>query len=152
MKVLKIENPVPDVINTELDSYDESKVIANDYFFTYDKKNVYSQAILNLFQKEVNFKIDYKVWVRFKIDEFREFVKKLDNENCSLWGTVEDEIYLYEAIKNPKVKVEFKLTEEIKFGNIIAFGDGFKSLAKDMQNGIANDKWQIIEENYNIST
>lgn len=152
MKILEIENPIPDVINSEYSLYDESKIITNGYFYTYNKEHVYSPAILTLYQKDFNFKINYKVWVVFNLDKFRAFVKRLNNENCSLWGNIVDEVFLYESISRPKVNVEYRINDQVAPGIVVSIGDEAESLKEDMQNGISIEKWKIIRENFNIQS
>ncbi len=100
--------------------------------------------------------LNYEVWDfelrRWNLRITREFIKNLDKSSCSLWGIVEDEIYLHKGIKSPKVKVEFRLTEEISPGIVIAVSDENASLAWDFQNGITNSRWKLIQSNYDIKS
>lgn len=140
-----IESPIPEMLDPNSDIYVEGKVVNYGYFYFYDKKEVYTKAILTIQQNETNERLIWVLWVKIKIPNFINMTENLNNNQNSVSAKLHSSILFYDTKEDMEIDVEFKMGKEIT-QPIIRIKKEDTVLFKEYSGGIKKEKYLMIQE------
>lgn len=135
-----IEVSLLDKLNPKSAIYDKSKVVTYGYFYLYDKKEIYSKAILEIDQKEMNERLKWILWIRIAPDAFFEMTDNLKSKENIIRAKVCSPILFYEELSDLEVSLIFEMGKEINYPKIKILENN-SVLYNDFINGVNKDKY-----------
>ena len=135
-----MEGLVPDILNPELENYDESRILNREFFYLYDDRRMFCQGILSIRTVNTDYKMKWKVWVEINP---KEFIRSMENmsDHVMVDGTLHGALAFYDDTENLNVKVKFKTVGDIEIPDILVKKED-SIIYHDFVNGISMSKFE----------
>lgn len=107
-----MKSPIPEFLNSELETFDASKVFTNGQYYLFEKRLAYLQVRLDLYRINSDKYLTWIVWVYLDADDFIKFSQDSNKYRGLVYAKLHADLLHFPNTKNLEVLIDFTRRDE----------------------------------------